>query len=526
MFPRKLFFALAPILLFLILVTAPILTMSRDMWDGTIIEYASMVNNYSGLKNWFLESGWFLQFPLSLFIIETAQVTGLSYKNTNALFVFFVAVLLFRETFQLCRYQFKFSNSASYYAVALTASFSTWGVLFSSVMSFHFACIALGLFSIKRIHKKSSISKIFGYLALVVSFSLQSQLVFLPVLSYLYDNTNQQSRKDHSIVTPSNETIFAFAIAIACFVILKVFFPAHGVYENYNGLISISPRELIFSFLYSIAFGTYLVPALSLIGLVFAIFLSSKTPVDVQPYITPTLSHLKPSLLLLLFISGAFSYVAVGKYSHFLDIKDWTNRQGMLLALPTSLFAALCFDIMYKVSEGKFMKRLIIVGSSILLVFQMSLLAFNLVNKLNRQIFVSGLEDAIRLNQDEFLPGALEIIGEGIPGPGFRGYEVNFLMYSSTGRADWWARIGEKHDASFSIPCNIRSNQAYQLKYVYNYDMSHGSNHTIVNVDVTGYEGFANAVRNVLRTNDNASVEVANFRIKSNLGDEIDGVCN
>ena len=98
MFPRKLFFALAPILLFLILVTAPILTMSRDMWDGTIIEYASMVNNYSGLKNWFLESGWFLQFPLSLFIIETAQVTGLSYKNTNALFVFFVAVLLFRES--------------------------------------------------------------------------------------------------------------------------------------------------------------------------------------------------------------------------------------------------------------------------------------------------------------------------------------------------------------------------------------------------------------------------------------------
>ena len=180
---------------------------------------------------------------------------------------------------------------------------------------------------------------------------------------------------------------------------------------------------------------------------------------------------------------------------------------------------------MYKVSEGKFLKRLIIVISSILLVFQISLLAFNLVNKLNRQIFVSELEEAIRLNQDGLLPGALEIIGEGMPGPEFRVYEVNLSMYSSTGRADWWARIGEKHDATFSVPCHIRSNQAYQLKYAYNYDVSHDLNHTIVHVDVTGYEGLDNALRNVLRTNDNASVEVANIYLKSKLDDEIDGAC-
>ena len=242
-----------------------------------------------------------------------------------------------------------------------------------------------------------------------------------------------------------------------------------------------------------------------------------------RPYVTPSLSHLKPPLLLLLFLSGAFPYIAVGKYSHFLDITDWNNRQGMLLALPTSLLAALCFDIMYKLSEEKFVKWLIIGSSSMLLIFQISLLSFNLVNKLNRQIFVSELEAAIRLNQEELLPGALEIIGEGIPGPYFRGYEVNFLMYSSTGRADWWARIGEKYDASFAIPCYIRSNQAYQLKYAYNYDVSHDLNHTIIHVDVSGYEGLANAMRNVLRINDNASVEFANLHIESNLDDVI---CN
>jgi hypothetical protein len=181
---------------------------------------------------------------------------------------------------------------------------------------------------------------------------------------------------------------------------------------------------------------------------------------------------------------------------------------------------------MYKVSEGKLLKRLIIVGSAILLVFQISLLAFNLVNKLNRQIFVSELEAAIRLNQGEFLPGVLEIIGEGIPGPAFRVYEANFLMYSSTGRSDWWARIGEKPDASYAIPCNIRLNQAYQIKYAYNYDSSHDLNHTIVNFEVRGYNGFANAVRNVLRINDTTSVQVANFYMKSVLEDNSYGVCN
>ena len=60
-------------------------------------------------------------------------------------------------------------------------------------------------------------------------------------------------------------------------------------------------------------------------------------------------------------------------------------------------------------------------------------------------------------------------------------------------------------------------------KYVYNYDVSHDLNHTIVHVDVRGYEGLVNAVRNVLRINDNASVEFANFHIKSNLDDEICG---
>ena len=530
---RKFFFALVPVLLFFLFITAPMLLMSQDMWDGTIVEYASKINNYSGLKSYFVESTWFLQYPLSVFLIEVAQATSLSYKDTNALFVFLIALFLFRETFCLCKYQFKFSDPASYYAVTLIATFSTWGVLFSSIMTFHFGCIVLGLFSIRMIHKASTGSKFFGYLTLIVSLSLQSQLVFLPVLSYLYDSTNQNSPKYLDTPMPSKKTIFVFSVSLAVFVFVNLFFPAHGIYENYNSFIGVSPEKLMYLVLHSIMFGTYLVPMLAIIGLFFSIMLSIKRPVNVQTNIISKIEHLKPSLLLILFIAGVLPYVVVGKFSHFLDIFDWTNRHGILLALPASLFAALCFEIMYKISEYKLMKTLVVIGSTVLLTFQISLMTVSLAHKLNRQIFVSELESAIRLSQEELLPGALEIIGKrfppfgvGKPGPHLRSYELNFLMYRATGKSDWYMRIGREQDASFTIPCYIRLNRNYQLKYIYNYDSSHDLNHTIVDIEVSGYDGLSNIVRNILGINDSASVELVNVYTNLGLDNRSNEVCN
>jgi len=157
------------------------------------------------------------------------------------------------------------------------------------------------------------------------------------------------------------------------------------------------------------------------------------------------------------------------------------------------------------------MKKLVLVAGSVLLVFQISLLAVNAIHKLNRQLFVSELERVIKLNEGRLLPGTLEIIGSRIPKPVIGEYEVNYLMYNSTGRAEWLARIGDKQDAKFSIPCFIRLNKAYQFKYIYNYQPSHNLNHSIVEIDIRGYEGLENAFRNVFGINNSHSVEITNI---------------
>jgi hypothetical protein len=523
---KKIIIAIVPIFLFFLFVTAPMLMMPRDMWDGTIIEYASMINDYSGLEAYFFESTWFLQYPLSLFVIESAQYLNISYKNANALLVFGIALFLLREVFCISKNRLKFSSPASYYAVTLVATFSTWGVLFSSIMTLHFGCIALGLFSIRMIHKKTTASKLFGYLALIASFSLQSQLVFLPVLSYIYDLNKKNTRKYLNLVIPSKETILILSAGLTFFLVVKLFFPPHGLYENYHSLVGISPEGLLRMLGASIKLGTYLVPTLAIIGLLYLIMLSDKQAV---------INHMNNKMksdpffvrwLLVLFIAGIFPYAAVGAFSHFLDITDWSNRQGMLLAVPASLFAALCFQIMYDGSSSKLIKMLVIGGSSVLLVFQISLMSVNLIHKLNRQIFVTELESLVEINEERLSPGVLQIIGSGIPGPGLRTYESNFLMYSATGRADWWTHIRREENTTFTIPCNIQLNRAYQIKYAYNYDPSHYANHTIVEVDVSGFRGLGNALRNVLGINDPGLVELANVYLKPKQENHGNEVCN
>lgn len=513
----RIFIFIVPTLLFFIFVTAPTLIMPGDMWDGVIIEYASMIHNYSGLEVFFVESTWFLQYPLSLFVIKSAQVLELSYKNANALLVLGIAIFLFREVFLISDERLKLSRSASYYAVILVATYSTWGVLFSSIMTFHFGCVTLGLFSIRMIFKDTKISNLGGYIGLVASLGLQSQFVFLPILSYFFDITRGNNKKYFKFPVPSNRTLSVLIASLALFLILRIFLPPHGLYEDYNSLISLNPKELADAFTAAIALGSYLVPVVSIIGILCFVMCFEKQSLTNLFKIRIKTDFFFLVSLLFLFIAGIFPYAAVGKYSHFLDIYDWGSRMAILLALPASLFAALSFQLMYDASATKLVKKLVVGGCAVLLVFQISLLSVGLIYKLNRQIFVTELENLIRLNEERLSPGVLEIIGNEAPGPTFRGYEANFLMYNATGRADWWTRIGREKNPDFTIPCYMKVDLSYQIKYVYNYLTSHDFNHTIVEVDVTGFTGLGNALRNVVGIDSPGLVKLAKVYTKSGL---------
>ena len=59
-----------PILVFIFLVTIPTFLLKNDIWDGVLIEYAAEIKDFRGLKNWFYESTWYLQYPFVLSVIK------------------------------------------------------------------------------------------------------------------------------------------------------------------------------------------------------------------------------------------------------------------------------------------------------------------------------------------------------------------------------------------------------------------------------------------------------------------------
>ena len=77
---------ITPYFLCTVFVLYPILNLSQDLWDGSIIEYASMLNNFLGLETYFFETNWLLQYGLSIFVINLSNLLDFTYKNTNLIF--------------------------------------------------------------------------------------------------------------------------------------------------------------------------------------------------------------------------------------------------------------------------------------------------------------------------------------------------------------------------------------------------------------------------------------------------------
>ena len=99
------------IILFIITITIPTFLMSSDIWDGTIIEYASRINDYNGLYSFFIESHWYLQYPLSVAIIKIANLFLISYKDCNSIFMLLIMIFIFNEISILVQKLYNFNCS-------------------------------------------------------------------------------------------------------------------------------------------------------------------------------------------------------------------------------------------------------------------------------------------------------------------------------------------------------------------------------------------------------------------------------
>ena len=508
-------FFIFPLSIFFIFVTFPALILPNDVWDGVLIEYALEIKDYTGLKNWFFESTWFLQYYYVLSLIVLSDLFGVSYKNFNSIITFIIMFALLREILLFSENQVGLNKLSSKLTLMFAASFPAWSTLLSSVLSFHLFCTALGLFGVRAIHDFSITKKIIGAICVFLAFSLQSQLVFLPILSYVYDAFKNR-RSCTFLPNPSVETLFAFGSSIFFYLCISLINPQEGIYATYRTFIIGSLAGIFPFILRGFHYLTYLIPvSISIfICLVCALTLREHRSNTFEfSLVYDKYPRYVLIWILILFFSGAFPYMSIGTSSIIWEVNDWWGRQAFLLVLPLSILFSLLFQIIYESCDIKFFKKIIFLISFAVLIINFSLLTIGVFAKHSRQYFLTHLQEIIKLNASQIRPGLLQIVVNGMPPSVFEFYEPNFVMFKATGKSDWWTRIDDRVSSSFSMPCIIADNKIYQTQFIYQPAVDVASYHTIFTIQASGFSGISNMIKNSFNLNKQFSMKFVSLEM-------------
>ena len=495
------------ILIFILMITLPTIYLPRDMWDGLSIAYANDTNNYEGIFIYFLESNWLFQYPLSIVIIKLSHLFSMDYKNMNSIFVLITFIFILNESRIFSIIFLDFNKIQIIALTCLISSFPIWGVLLSSIMTFHLFCIFVGLFSIRLIHSNKLFYEILGYILIIISFNFQSLLLFLPFLSFIYDKIYDSNSIKNQFKYLSYKTILVLFIAIMIYFILNFIHPPYGIYNNYNQ-VSIFSIKGLFGFIYSIlSYITFFLPLFICLGVTSLILLLF--PGSFTFNINNDKINLKLFLLFSLCVVSILPYVIVGKNTNIFDVLYWNIRQAFPLAFPLSLL------IVYSLKLFKNNNKInLFVSQIICLIFiNLIIMSYGIIKKLNREIFLSKLKNELILKKNSIPNGGLlEIISPNFPEPLAAFYELNYLMYKTTNQANMWCKFDTQVDNKFYVPQNIINNKRYQKEYIFDYNPINFTKHTIIDIKIENFNGFKNQIRNILNPN-NCKVDITAIKV-------------
>jgi hypothetical protein len=493
-----------------VFVIIPVLTLRGDIWDGVQINYAIETKNYIGLESWFIESTWYLQYPFVRSIIYLSEISGIEYKNINLIIVVIIFLFYVHEIIQFSRNCVGLTENDACVVAIIASTSPYWHVLLSSVMTFHIFCAWLGLVSIRLIHTKPWVVKLFSVILLIIALSLQSQLVFAPILSYAYDVLTRKKALGKPYV-PSKITVSIFITCVTYYLFINIVAPPAGIFENYQSLLISQPSGILPFLLRGVYFTTYIIP-LSFTVLVVVLLLSpiSRAPNNTT-FTQPLLQHAHPytvNCLSLLVLAAIFPYMAVGKAPILWEFWNWNTRHMILLIFPISILSVFTIRtllISWSMAANKFLLSAIFIFLGTLnLIF----LSMSTLEKLNREYLLEKIEAAIISEDHPISPGVLKITLSPFPSYVFEFYEPNHLMYRATGRAEWWTTFGAESDVNFEIPCFMKANEKYQQQFIYNYVPNHELSVTNIKMSLINFSGLSNNIKNVLFDNKPGQVKV------------------
>jgi len=314
---------------------------------------------------------------------------------------------------------------------------------------------------IHLVYKEIKYLRICGFLLIVISFEMNSLLLFAPVLALLYswtDNPNGNFRK--TLILP----VFICALSIGYLAISRSLTVPSGQYVGYNKMVKPFTLEGWRVLKQGISdYSTFLI--LPMIGISITCAVATLFRSKFNWYDSGDGLSIRSAIVIVpLLLAAVYPYVLVYK-STPVDDFDWLGRHAILLSVPFSI--AITFLVMHLVNQvpaywGQ--KLLVALAFLVTISPQGFLLANGLGMKFERELVDQKL---IELLKPHRIPsGIVEVVGLPPQVPDHRVYESNYIFFRAYGDSRWWTRIGPVSDPNFVEPI-WKNDFRYQEMFIY-----------------------------------------------------------
>jgi hypothetical protein len=285
---------------------------STEMWDGVVGVHALKTGDWTTLKEWLLDSNWYLTYGLFILADRLHQVFGLEYWIFFKLWILLMIVGSAFEAANLAQRIFEVPDSIAAWVPALVFSFPIWYVFFSfTPMLGHLTCLWLALTGYRLSYSDKRITQATGMLLVAMSFQLASNCAFILSLELgRWALTKNKSRWSYGRSTA------LLVLSVAVFAATRFIWPPVGMYVGYNRLLNPLQLSSWISYAkYSALFATWLVLLAPMLAGAWWTFSRRDVPAPIGG--TQTWSLLKQQSMVivvfaLLLLAACAPYIAVG----------------------------------------------------------------------------------------------------------------------------------------------------------------------------------------------------------------------
>jgi len=493
--------------LFLVILFFIIGYSGHDMWDGVVTSYGHEVNDISGSRASMLAHGWYLQHFLDLILFELASNLQITFFQISSATSLVLIGLMAREVMLLSKKIFFLEDFFAKIAFCLFIIFPVWQIFFSSIHIIFIFCILLGVVGTRYIHTEHLLLKqCIGYLFILLSFQLSSMLVFIPILSYVYESNK---RYINQISLPSKLTWFIFSLSVVVFALRQIIFPqVNEISGAYNQLINpfSSPESFKLVLGGILSYSTFLILLLPLSFLFLSNMLLIKSYLK-EFYKKIYANRSTLFLLVILLVASVFSYVMVGKYSMLSAeyVMQWEMRHSILLAPVVPIFIAWLFQMVSLDYPRSSRDNVFIILTMLL---SLAFLLIGVASKLNRHEFEAQFISSLK--SQEITPGTVYLVLDSTSvntTPLMRAYELNNLFYRAFGSIEYdvsfvskGSKILEhkgytKDERDLLTLAQSRSKDMWLMEM---YDPSNTKCKSIISMEIKDFSGNLNVIKNSL----------------------------